>query len=60
MPTRRIRSSDLNQLRMILIELFNLSEIRDLCFTLDLDYDLLPGDDKGRLTVFSFAAMRIS
>ena len=48
--TRRIESSDLNQLRLTLIDLFTLSELKTLCFTLNVDYDLLAGEDKGSKT----------
>lgn len=34
------------RLREILISRFNESELRDLCFVLDVDYDALGGDDK--------------
>jgi hypothetical protein len=37
---------DLRKLRNLLIKSFNMSELHDLCFTLDVDFDGLPGDGK--------------
>ena len=34
------------QLRRLLIQHFDLEELRDLCFDLEVDYDSLRGDDK--------------
>lgn len=37
---------DLRKLRNLLIKSFNMSELHDLCFTLNVDFDGLPGDGK--------------
>ena len=38
---------NLTELRQILTTYFNENELRDLCFDLDVDYDGLPGEEKG-------------
>ena len=40
-------NSELNQLRLTLIELFTLSELKDICFALNVDYERLSGEGKG-------------
>jgi tetratricopeptide (TPR) repeat protein len=37
---------DRTTLRNILVDLFNVSELHDLCFDLDIDYEQLEGEDK--------------
>lgn len=39
--------SRLSQLHQILVDRFNLEELRTLCFELALDYEMLPGEGKG-------------
>ena len=49
MANGNVGSPDPNQLRLILIELFNLSELKDISFALKVDYDLLAGEDGQQL-----------
>jgi len=46
-PVLSLEQVDRVKLRQVLVTYFNESELRDLCFDLKIDYETLPGDNKG-------------
>jgi GTPase SAR1 family protein len=46
-PALSLEQIDRVKLRQVLVTYFNESELRDLCFDLTIDYEILPGDNKG-------------
>ena len=46
-PNNELLQPDLSRLRRGLVECFNLQELEDLCFELNIRYDSLPGQEIG-------------